>query len=43
MRFQGKSAVVTGGAAGVTVYAVCPGLIDTEMVRANVSAERREA
>jgi len=28
---------------GITVNAVCPGLIDTEMVRANVSAERLEA
>lgn len=28
---------------GITVNAVCPGLIDTEMVRANVTAERLEA
>ncbi len=31
------------GAARVTVNAVCPGLIDTEMVRVNVTPERREA
>jgi len=28
---------------GITVNAVCPGLIDTEMVRANVTAERLES
>jgi len=28
---------------GITVNAVCPGLIDTEMVRANVSPERLES
>jgi len=28
---------------GITVNAVCPGLIDTEMVRANVSPDRLEA
>lgn len=27
---------------GITVNAVCPGLIDTEMVRATISAQRRE-
>ena len=31
------------GATGVTVNAVCPGLIDTEMVRANVSPDRLDA